>query len=283
MRTEQEMFELILTTARQDERIRAVILNGSRANPHAKRDILQDFDIVYIVTELNSFLNDPHWIDRFGKRIILQLPDEMDDPDCKIREHFAYLMQFMDGNRIDLTLICQSAYATQRKDSLSVLLLDKDGGMPAFPPPDENDYLPRPPGARDFFNCCNEFWWVSPYVAKGLWREELPYAKSMLECVLRQQLTKMLTWYIGVQTHFEVNPGKEGKYFKQYLEPEQWSMLEGTYANADYEATWQALLKMAALFRNTASSVAQHFSFEYLYTDDQRVTEYLDYLHSLPK
>src|SRR5687767_507179 len=35
MRGEKEMLELILDTASRDERIRAVILNGSRANPNA--------------------------------------------------------------------------------------------------------------------------------------------------------------------------------------------------------------------------------------------------------
>ncbi len=45
------MFDLILDTARADERIRAVILNGSRANPNAPRDPFQDFDIVYLVTD----------------------------------------------------------------------------------------------------------------------------------------------------------------------------------------------------------------------------------------
>jgi aminoglycoside 6-adenylyltransferase len=36
MRSEQEMFDLILSTARTDPRIRAVIMNGSRANPNAR-------------------------------------------------------------------------------------------------------------------------------------------------------------------------------------------------------------------------------------------------------
>ena len=60
MRSEQEMYELIINTARNDERIRAVIMNGSRANPNAPRDIFQDYDIVYIVTEVSSFKHDPN-------------------------------------------------------------------------------------------------------------------------------------------------------------------------------------------------------------------------------
>lgn len=56
MRSEQEMLALIVKTAESDERIRAVIMNGSRLNPNAPRDFFQDFDIVYFVTELAPFL-----------------------------------------------------------------------------------------------------------------------------------------------------------------------------------------------------------------------------------
>ena len=67
MRSEQEMLALILETAKSNDRIRAVMLNGSRVNPHAARDIFQDFDIVYFVTDLPSFTSDHTWIDRFGE------------------------------------------------------------------------------------------------------------------------------------------------------------------------------------------------------------------------
>ena len=51
MRSEQEILDLIVNTARDDERIRAVIMNGSRVNPNAPRDVFQDFDVVYLVWE----------------------------------------------------------------------------------------------------------------------------------------------------------------------------------------------------------------------------------------
>jgi len=52
MRSEKEMMGLILNTAREDERIRAVIMNGSRVNPNVKRDCFQDYDIVYVVKDI---------------------------------------------------------------------------------------------------------------------------------------------------------------------------------------------------------------------------------------
>ena len=49
MRSERQMYDLILGFAKTDERVRGVILNGSRANPNAPRDKYQDYDIVYVV------------------------------------------------------------------------------------------------------------------------------------------------------------------------------------------------------------------------------------------
>src|SRR5262245_50330188 len=102
MRSEQEMLGLILDTARHDERIRAVIMNGSRANPNVTQDIFQDFDIVYIVTDVDPFKNNQEWIKRFGEIMIMQMPEAMQDPPPSHDGGFAYLMQFTDGNRIDL-------------------------------------------------------------------------------------------------------------------------------------------------------------------------------------
>ena len=283
MRSEQEMRDLIINTAREDERVRAVIMNGSRTNPNAPVDIFQDFDIVYIVDDISSFKSDPNWINCFGELMILQLPDNMDDPPPSDGDHYTYLMQFSDGNRIDLGIIPIAKLHELERDSLSLLLLDKDGIIEPFPPANESDYLPKPPTAIQYADCCNEFWWVCPYVAKGLWREEITYAKFMLDRFVRDQLMKMLTWYIGVKTNFVKNPGKFGKYFKNYLEPELWEMLLSSYADASYENNWGALFRMGELFRITALQVAKHFNYDYPAGDDERVSAHLRHVKTLPK
>ena len=71
MRTEKEMYDLILDIARNDERIRAVYLNGSRTNPNAPKDIFQDYDVVYVVTEMFPFIKDKDWIKCFGETLYM--------------------------------------------------------------------------------------------------------------------------------------------------------------------------------------------------------------------
>jgi aminoglycoside 6-adenylyltransferase len=261
-------------------------MNGSRVNPNARRDPFQDFDIVYIVTDVAPFRHNLEWIQRFGELMILQMPEEMGDPPPSGEGFFTYLMQFTDGNRIDLGIFTMPQWREHSKDrdSLSLLLLDKDGIIEPFPAADESSYLPKPPTAREFSDCCNEFWWVSPYAAKGLWRREILYARVMFDEVLRnEQLMKMLRWHIGIKTDFQVSPGKLGKYFQKYLEPELWEMLLKTFSDASYENTWDALFTMCDLFRRVAIPVAGHFGFEYPYEDDRRVTAHLKYVRALPQ
>jgi len=283
MRSEREMMDLILTTARADERIRAVIINGSRANPNAPRDFFQDYDVVYIVTNPAPFRRNFEWIERFGELMILQCPDDMGDTPAPDDAGFAYLMQFADGNRMDLTICPLDDAAERYSDSQTIVLLDKDGLIPPLDPAGDRDYLPEPPTAKQFADCCNEFWWVSVYVAKGLWREEFLYARHTLDAYVRHELMKMLTWHIGVRTDFTCAPGKHGKYVRRYLEPDLWEMLLATYADADADRNWDALITMSDLFRRVVPGVADHFGFDYNHEEDRRVTAHLHHVRNLPR
>ena len=75
MRSEKEMYDLILGYANADENIRAVILNGSRANPNRKPDPFNDFDIVYLVRALTPCKEKAYYKD-FGEILVFERTDE---------------------------------------------------------------------------------------------------------------------------------------------------------------------------------------------------------------
>jgi aminoglycoside 6-adenylyltransferase len=283
MRTEKEMLELILNVARSTEDVRAVVMNGSRVNPNAKKDPFQDYDIIYFVREVEPYRRNMGFIRQFGEMMILQTPEDMSSPSAAGDGHYSYLMQFMDGNRIDLSFYPLEVIPKYTSDSLTIKLLDKDRLIPQLPPASDRSYLPQPPTAKLFDDCCNEFWWCSPYVAKGLWRDQPTYARDILEGVLREELMKMLTWYFGVLTDFQKSPGKAGKYMKASLGPALWKQLEATCPDFDIQHTWDALFAMGDLFRLAARKVAQEFDFVYPEAEDAKVTEFLRDIRKLPK
>jgi aminoglycoside 6-adenylyltransferase len=281
MRNEEEMFRLILEAARNDERIRAVHLNGSRANPNARKDIFQDYDVVYFVTDLESLTADPGWVEIFGERIIMQMPDRMRLPGYpeNSRDSFAFLMLFTDGNRIDLTLFpLDKLRDTFVPDSLTLVLLDKDGLFPQLPAPNESDYLTKPPTEQEFLDVCNEFWWVAPYVAKGLRRDQITYAKAMLEGPIRQMLMQIVEWHTGIKTDFSVNFGSNGKNLKKLVEAEFYERLMMTYPDANPRNIWQSLFLMTEMFFKLSDEIAAHFGFDYPHNESLKV---IDYLHDV--
>lgn len=50
MRSEAEMYDLILRIANEDSRICAVYMNGLRTNKNVPKDLFQDYDVVYAVS-----------------------------------------------------------------------------------------------------------------------------------------------------------------------------------------------------------------------------------------
>ena len=95
MRTDQEMLELILETAKKLQ-VDAVALSGSRTNDQAPKDEFQDYDVVYLVENFEELISDLSWLDQFGNRLIEQ--------EVTLGHRRLYLMLFEYGNRIDLTL-----------------------------------------------------------------------------------------------------------------------------------------------------------------------------------
>ena len=71
MRTDTEMMNLILQIADTLE-VEAIALSGSRTNPQAPKDEFQDYDVVYIVDDLEDLISDLSWLDQFGNRLIEQ-------------------------------------------------------------------------------------------------------------------------------------------------------------------------------------------------------------------
>jgi len=278
MRTSEEIKKLILDVASRDERIRAVLLNGSRANIQISPDKYQDFDITYIVDDAESFLLDHRWTNVFGNKIIWQIPHEMGiaKDDYTRRSSFSILMLFDDGNRIDVTLLSLNKMKLSFKpDSLTIVWLDKDDLFTNISVANDSDYLITKPGQKEFLDTCNEFWWVCTYVAKGLWRNEILYAKEMVEIVVRPMFMNVIAWQIGIDTNFSVSIGKSGKLIKNYLQPELYDSILKTYSDHILENNWKALFLMTDIFGQLAQAVAKKLEFNYILTEEENVKTYL--------
>lgn len=256
--------EKILKFTENDERIRAVLLNGSRANSNVKPDKYQDFDLIFIVQDFATFLDDRNWISSFGTPILQQLPDEMTlgNENNKEKVSFAFLTIFEDGNRIDLTLFPREKFETDFiTDSLTLVWLDKENLFKNITKSSDKDYHVKKPAQQEFSEVCNEFWWTITYVAKGLKRNEIIYAKDTMENVVRPMFIQIIEWKIGFDFDFKISIGKSGKFIEKYLESSFYEKILRTYSDADIENNWNALLLMTKIFKQQQTLLSQNLNF----------------------
>jgi len=259
MRTETEMMDLIVQIA-ETLQVEAVALSGSRTTPDSLKDEFQDYDVVYIVENLEDLISDLSWLDQFGMRLIEQKN--------VLGHRRLYLMLFEDGNRIDLTL-CPKEHMQEWVDSeAGFKVLKDDAGLFDMYQPNSNRYWTYPPTEEEFAASCNEFWWVSAYVVKAIRRSQLIYATDHLYGICQQELLKVLAWQV-TSDRGAVDIGKNYKYLFHYLPAEQEKEFSALLDLSSIEKIKQSLFVTMKLFDCEAQELAKKMGFNY----DREVAE----------
>ena len=253
MRTEPQMLDLIFQTAKVLQ-VNAVAMSGSRTNPNAPKDEFQDYDVVYIVEDLDALAADLSWLEQFGNRLIEQSK--------VLGNRRLYLMLFEDGNRIDLTL-CPKDHIQEWVDSEAdyTVLKDEKGLFESYTTSPQR-FWTNPASAIDFENACNEFWWVSAYVVKGICRNQLIYATDHLYGICQQELLKVLAWQVASDKG-TVDVGKNYKYLFKYLPAEKEKGFSALLDFSSVEKLTQSLFATMQLFHQEAQILAQKMGFDY--------------------
>lgn len=258
------MLSLLIKIAK-NLKVKAVALSGSRTDTKAPKDEFQDYDVVYVVDDFDNLTSDLSWLDYFGKRIIEQ--------EVVLDHRRLYLMLFEDGNRIDLTL-CLKDHIQEWVDSEAGFTVLEDPEH-LFEPYSQNleRYWTSPASAIDFEKACNEFWWVSAYVVKGIHRNHLVYATDHLYGICQQELLKLLAWQVAADKG-TVDVGKNYKYLFQYLPAEKEKEFSNLLDFSSIEKLSQSLLATMQLFHREAQRLAQKLGFDYDKEVAEKMIEY---------
>lgn len=282
MRKPDEVLKEIANWAERNDEIRTVILTGSRADPNAPADLFSDYDIEIVVNNPGKFLDNEEWLSAFGEPLIIIHTND----DFTLR-----MVIYKDYVRIDFRIYSvkdfeQSNVQTQLPQHLDKgykILLDKDQITLNLKPPAYDSFIITKPSKKEFLAVVTNFWWDTTYVAKSLWRNELFYAKYMLDSVIRfSYLQKIIEWQISMQHNWQIS-NKYGRFFKQYLDTATWRELENTFAGSDIEENWNALFATSNLFRRLAMSIAAETGYSYPQKLDTELTAYLNKIKNLDK
>ena len=252
-RSQEQMLGLILQIAKKLQ-VDAVALSGSRTDTKALKDEFQDYDVVYVVDDLDNLTNDLSWLDQFGKRIIEQ--------EVTLGHRRLYLMLFEDGNRLDLTL-CPEDHIQEWVDSeAGFTVLEDDKGLFESCSSSPERFWIHPARETDFKKASNEFWWVSAYVVKGICRKQLIYATDHLYGICQQELLKILAWQVAADKG-TIDIGKNYKYLFNYLPFEKEKDFSNLLNFSSLDKIIQSLYATMELFHQEAQYLAQKMDFKY--------------------
>lgn len=275
MRTKEEMMTLILQIAEKLPEVLAVGMNGSRTNKKAPKDSFQDYDIVYVVNNLEKLVIQQEWLKDFGEVMISQQPEGGELFPPSLGGRYSFLMHFQDGNRIDLILCpLKKVKDWLKEDTLLEILWDPQHILPTVPPASDQQYWVEKPTPQMFLDCCNEFWWVATYVVKGVARKELFYASDHFYENCRREFLRLLSWQVGFTTDFSVSVGKNYKYLENYLPKET---MEKIYALQDLSSLAKIsrhLVTLETWFLAESQKIAQKQGWEFLEKEAQQVIAY---------
>jgi len=284
---EKEVVDKLVAWGTAHPLVRAMILTSSRTRPDGPVDLLSDYDLILVVSDVGPFAFDDAWISEYGRPMV-RWGDQGET--YGLATYFRGVV-YQNYVRIDYSiclveLLDRISAETALQDELDAgyrVLLDKDQRTVGWKQPSYQAYIPSRPADAEYQALVEEFWWGTTYVAKSLWRDELIFAKWVLDADLKlETMRRMLEWRIEIDHHWKLAPGLHGRGLMQLLPPAIWTAFASSYGSLDVEETWAALDRVIALFRQVAQDVGNAFGYAYPQQVDDQVSAYLEAIREMP-
>ena len=284
---EKDVVDRLMAWGTAHPLIRAMILTSSRTRPAGPVDLLSDYDLILAVSEIGPFAFDNAWISDYGKPMV-RWGDQSEM--YGLATYFRGVV-YQNYVKIDYSiwpveLLARIETSSLLPDQLDVgyrVLLDKDRRTAGWKQPSYKAHIPARPTEAEYLALVEEFWWSTTYVAKSLWRDDLVFARWVLDQDLKlETMRRMLEWRIEIDHNWSVKPGVYGRGLKQLLPPDLWSEFASTYASLDVEETWASLDRGKALFRKVALDVGNVLGYTYPQQVDDQVSSYLEEIRKMP-
>ncbi len=271
MRDRIEALEEILEFARSDENIRAVILQGSLANPVNRIDELSDIDPLFYVKDVSKLSENDEWLNQFGVIISRQYGEFISEDNIS---SYIRMVIYEDGLKIDFGIAPTTLINDVDNLMIYKVILDKDGLIWPKKVENEANFYSVKPTSIEYQKVIFDFFWNITYIGKSLHREEMYFAKFMFENI-NKLIRKLLSWHLGITHNWEVNIGLEGRYLKSLLKEDLWNKVLATFSGSDVDENWKAVYSTCDLVRELGTFVANELDYIYPFEQDIAIVDYL--------
>lgn len=254
--------------AQRDARIQAAVAFGSTERTDRPADPWSDLDLLFVVDDEASWLDDLGWVDAIGQSWI-RLVNEAPIPGVHVVQ-----VLFAGGYDVDLIPVARAQLAVITNPDIGAelfghgfrIVFDRIGAFHGLTGayggvPGATDSGVRPPTAQAFDSTVAIFLYQTVWATKRLLRGERWRAHDDVDDYMRDRLLTMVEWHAlsrGVQGVFP-----ESRKLEAWIPPDVAAELPATFAQYDDVSIAQALIRGHALFRRLAREVATGWGFAY--------------------
>lgn len=248
------MLDKIIMWAKQQEQVRALILEGSLAKQQDV-DELSDLDINVWFSGEVLFGKTVEWLAEIGD-VLIENQLQMSSPAGEIATQ---LVIFQNGVKVDFSFwpVAFLENPFPYYDKMEILI-DKDGYTEQIKRcTQEKRKLPMTKIVFD--KIVNEFWFELHYVAKFLKREEIWFVQSVQAGIRENYLLPLLEEHAqiaGQNTFFS------GRKIETWLDSTYLEHVPLIFAGHSLEANWRAMWEEIALFEDISHSIGVYYQFE---------------------
>jgi len=262
----------ILKWAEKEEKVRGVVLVGSRAIDQA--DKLSDFDISVFVSDTESFLHDDQWVKDIANVWVYSsdkyIWENVDVPTRLVIYEGGIKVDYSLWNKTIVSRLSQSDFY----DTGYKVLLDKDKLFENLRKITPTPRIKEKPSEEEFIHVVKEYWFEAYHVAKYLKREDLWLVKFRDYGSVKYYLLEMMEWYMLAKNNWDYDVKWDGKRIKKWLDKDVYDDLFKVFAHFDAEDSWNALVENNKLFSKLAKQTAQHLHYHYPSDVDGNITKF---------
>lgn len=261
----QSLEKAICSWAGEQEDIRSVVRIGSRARKRHPADSWSDLDLILFVDDPQIYAGDPSWLFQFGEIwLYTGKITGIGDPEWLVLYETGLKVDFLlapvTGSLPEMLYGKKYGFVTSRGVQI---LLDKNGLSSRDLAQDAYPSKGQKAGQAEFTAAINQFWLTAYRVANMLRRDELWRAKDLIDGELRRLLLHFLEWQAKAAHGDSYEVWHDGRYLKEWLDPQWWAALPGLYAPFDREETTAAFLRLLNLADELGKDIAERWRCHY--------------------
>lgn len=273
-----EILNRIVDWGRETPEVRALILEGSRAESNAADD-LSDYDVNVFLTDSTPYTEDKAWLSSIAE-IWVCIPEAVEHNGTLFPSR---LVIFRDGIKVDFILYSLDVLEEYAKadplpagyDTGYKVLLDKDHITARMRAPSYSAFKGKQPSAEEFIRCVNAFWFEVYHVATYLRRQDL-WAVKFRDWECKRFLIRMIEWHENALRNWDLRTNPLGKRMTSWVSAETWKALHNVFGRFDSQDSWRALEATTKLFRRVAGETAETLGFTYPQDLDGHISGFIE-------